>query len=103
MTASVSTSRFRITPLEGDPYVVRCRQTDFIAWDKTAPRMQWGTSRDVPFLFSSFIAWNAARREGMFPGSFDAFCDSVSDLDPLRDDDEDDTARPTQRAASPVS
>lgn len=102
MTASVSTARFRITPLTGDPYVVRCRQADFIAWDKTAPRMQWGSSRDVPFLFSSFLAWSAARREGRFAGTFDAFCDEVADLDPVRDDTEADVIPPTLPAPSPA-
>lgn len=100
-----STTRFTITADDDSTYVVRIRQADYVAWDKTSLRHKWGSSADSPFLFSSFLAYNAAKREGHVPDgqSFDAFCDQVLDVHPFRDDTEEDgEARPTRRAASPA-
>jgi hypothetical protein len=77
---------------------VKLQQRDYIAWDKTAARHKWGSAQDSPFIFQTFVAFAAAKRDGLLPPavtSFDAFCDAIADVSPAATD-EDDVTRPTR-------
>jgi hypothetical protein len=74
-----------VTMVNGDHFVVKVRNRDYIAWDMTAPRKKWDAQRQ-PFLFGTFLAYSAAKREGLFAGTFDgredgSWINSVDDVD----------------------
>jgi hypothetical protein len=48
------------------------------------------------FIFAAFLAYQGAQREGFYAGTFDAFCDALADLTPVRAADE-----PAQPAGEP--
>jgi hypothetical protein len=98
----VPQNRVRIHMSDGSNYEVRILNRDRVLWDKTAPRKKWGAAQDVPFLASTFLAWAAARREGLTALNFDAFCDQADDVEDVKEDD-DDIARPTRKAPGPGS
>lgn len=86
----------------GESWVVRISNREYVLWDQTAPRKKWGTSREVPYLAQSFMAWAAARREGRLTLTFDQFTKECEDVSDVKDDEETDTvARPTQSAVGP--
>lgn len=106
MTSARSIQGARMNITMGDrAFVVRVTQRDYIHWDKVAPRHKWGSSQDVPFLFSTFLSWSAARRGDQFTGTFDEWCDVVDDVTPLKGEDEEvsDSADPTRLAATDES
>jgi hypothetical protein len=96
--------RAQITMDDGQVYLVRITNREYVAWDKTAPRKKWGSAKEVPFLASTFMAWAAARREGVPPGllSFEVFQERAEEVKD-QEQEEEDIARPTQRAAGPGS
>jgi hypothetical protein len=81
---------------DGTEFVVRTGKTsDLIAWDKLMSR-KFDRATQV-FIFAAFLAYQGAQREGFYPGTFDAFCDALADLTPVRAADE-----PAQPAGEPV-
>jgi hypothetical protein len=93
---------------DGRTFVVRITMPDRTRWDFTAPRKQWGKAQDVPFLADSFVTWSAAKRQGDYTDSWDAWSgrpDAPGDLIEIThlDDDDtgDDAAFPTRTAPSP--
>ena len=91
---------------DGRDFVVKTGNRDRIAWDRTAPRKNWTTEKH-PFIFGNFLAWSAARREGLYDGTFDGpggWLDVADDLTPVRLADPEAAAeaaevRPTRPAA----
>jgi hypothetical protein len=88
--------RTRATLSDGSSFVVRITNRERLAWDRTAPRKKWGTVQEVPFLASTFMAYCAAKREGLTALTFDQFSDVCEDLEDL-EEDESDVARPTRK------
>lgn len=84
----------RVVLNDGARFTVRVMNRDYLTWDMTAPAKKWDSSAQK-MLFMNFLAWSAARREGLFPGPFDRTEDSwwelCADIDP-----EENAARPTQ-------
>jgi hypothetical protein len=77
-------------------FVVRTGLTsDLIAWDKLMSR-KFDRATQV-FIFAAFLAYQGAQREGFYPGTFDAFCDALADLTPVRA-----AGEPAQPAGEPV-
>src|SRR4051812_10078915 len=70
---------------DGSEFVVRTGGTkDLVAWDRTCAR-KYDRKKQL-FIFTPFLAWNAARREGFYTGTFDGpggFLDSTDDLTPV--------------------
>lgn len=79
-------------------HVLRVDNRDFVRWDMTAPRQKWGTAKEVPFLFQTFLSWSAGKRAGLELPPFEAYREQVLEAKDVKDDqdDEDDEARPTQ-------
>lgn len=88
--------RTKVTLADGTSYVVRITNREYLAWDKTAPRKKWGTAQDVPFLAATFMAWAAAKREGLTGSTFDAFSEECEEVEAIQVEDED-LARPTRK------
>lgn len=94
--------RTRVILADGRSFVVRVSNRDYVAFDLTRARHRWPAGQEAPFLFASFLAWSAARRAGLFDGTFDGrggFTEVCEDVSPLEQED-DDAARPTRRAAA---
>lgn len=92
---------------DGTDFVVRRTNRDLIAWDRKRLFVKYGKATEVPFIFSAFLAWNAAQREDRFGGTFDGpggFLDACEDITPLllAGDEEGGQPRPTRTAAPPV-
>jgi hypothetical protein len=65
-------SDFRLpTPLarvrlsDGRVLEARVYNTDYLRWDRTASKHGWPTATAAPFLWQTFLAWSALRREGL--------------------------------------
>lgn len=74
-----------VTLLDGRQFSVTVRNRDYLAWDMTAPRRKWNAQQQ-PFVFGNFLAWSAAKRDGLFDGTFDgrepgSWWNSVDDID----------------------
>jgi hypothetical protein len=100
-------SHLHVLLADGTDFVVRRTNRDLIAWDRKRLHVRFGKATDVPFIFSAFLAWNAATREGHYTGTFDGdggFLDTCEDITPLVLTDEEDggEARPTRTAAPPA-
>lgn len=86
-----------------DEFTVRILNKDRVAWDKTAPKKKWGAAQDVPFLASTFLAFCAMKREGLYTDSFDAFCDWAEDVEDITDEEDNLGADPTKKGPGPGS
>lgn len=94
--------RSRVELADGREFVVRITMPDRIRWDVTAPRKKWGAARDVPFIADSFVTWAAAKRMGLYDGSWDDWSgrgDAAGDLVEITHLEDDDPAVPTGSAA----
>lgn len=94
--------RIRWTDTTGDVQELRVTNRELVAWDKTAPRHKWGHATEVPFLARSFLAWAAARRDGLTTLTFDQWNGEEYVIEDIEDEDgeeDGDDARPTPRAA----
>lgn len=93
--------RVRVVLLDGSDYVVKTIQADRVRYDLTAPRHKWPEGTRSPFLWFTFLAWSAARREQLTTLQFEQFheqCVSTKALD--HDPDEDDVT-PTSPGQQP--
>lgn len=79
---------------------VQTLNPDLIAWDMTRAKHRWPEVKDAPFLWLTFIAWHAARREGMIPPdlTWEVWRDSTLTVTNLGGDEE---ADPSHGAAAP--
>jgi hypothetical protein len=76
-------------------HVVRVDNRDFVRWDMTAPRQKWGSAKEVPFLFQTFLSWSAGKRAGLELPPFERYRDLVLEAKDLEQEEEDE-ARPTR-------
>lgn len=89
--------RSQVTLTDGTTFVVRITNREFIAWDMTARKRDWGALSDQPFLGATFLAHRAAIREGLTKLTWDQWTDQVDALDNLAPDEEDESqGRPTR-------
>jgi hypothetical protein len=79
---SVKATHSHVTLDDGTEFVVRTGLSkDLIAWDRTVARKYDRTTQ--VFIFVAFLAWNAARREGFYTGTFDGpggFLDTAEEI-----------------------
>ncbi len=57
------------------PVEVTITNPDRVRWDMTRSKHNWPTFNDAPFLGTTFLAWAALRREGIYTGTFEDFRD----------------------------
>lgn len=94
-TVTLPGKRCTVTLDGQQPFTVRITNRDYIAWDMTAPKRQWGKAADVPFLAGTFMAYTAAKREGKTTLKWEQWKDAVVEL-VNEAEDVDDVVRPTQ-------
>jgi hypothetical protein len=56
------TAKVRLS--DGRILEARIVNSDYLRWDRTAAKHGWPTGTAAPFLWMTFLAWSALRREG---------------------------------------
>lgn len=46
---------------------------DLVRWDITRQKHGWGSMEDAPMLWATFVAWAAAKRTGVYEGTWDTW------------------------------
>jgi len=84
---------------QGDPFDVTIQQSEATRWDIERSQRNWPQQEDAWNLWSTFVCWNAARRQGRIPAdmTFDAFVDLAERIEFKATEDVD----PTQPGATP--
>lgn len=71
-----------VTMLDGNTYTVKVGNPDRVRWDMTRSKHNWPSAGDAPFLMTTFMAWSALKREGLYSGTWEQFSDTdCVDLD----------------------
>lgn len=101
---TLTNPRLHVIMNDGSHHEVQAANPDLIRWDLTKAKQRWPGVQEAPFLWMTFIAWAALRRESIVTDTWEVFsdrCIQVSDVsDPSPDGD--DAVRPTQPTADPV-
>lgn len=58
-------------PLGGGP--IQTDNRDAVRWDRARGQKGWPAGSDAPLLWLTFLAWAAAKRQGLFAGSYEDF------------------------------
>jgi hypothetical protein len=74
----LTTPRIEVTLDDGTTFVVQALNPDLVRWDRQASKLGWPKMSDAPFLWLTFLAWSAAKREGAIPAdlSWEVFGDT---------------------------
>jgi hypothetical protein len=98
--------RIEVTLNDGTTFVVQALNPDLIRWDRQASKLGWPAPSVAPFLWLTFLAWSAAKREGAIPSetSWETFGDTLCvQVRSLTDEVGDlDGVDPTQREVVPA-
>jgi hypothetical protein len=98
--------RLAVVMDDGREFEVQALNPDLIRWDRTAAKHRWPSASVAPFLWMTFLAWSAARREQEIPAAltFEEFseerCVQVRNLTDTEEGSAD-AADPTLRAPDP--
>lgn len=87
---------------DGSSWDVQTENEDLVSWDMTRGPRKWPKGDEAPFLWLTFLAWNAGKRQHLHELAWDAFrvdCRQVTTTDDS--DDEDETMGPTRLAVAP--
>jgi hypothetical protein len=87
----------------GAEFTVQATNRDLVMYEREAARRKWPTPQVAPFTWLTFLAWSAARREGLIAGdvTLPAFELVTLDVHNLSEDDEDDEVTPTPPGHEP--
>lgn len=58
---------------DGAVHEVIITNQDRTRWDLTAPRQNWPSIQEAPFLFMTFVAWAGLKRLGIYAEEFERF------------------------------
>jgi len=70
-------ARVRLT--DGRVLEARVTNPDYISWDRVATRKGWPKLADAPFLWQTYLAWSALRREGQLEASWEDFSERLAE------------------------
>ena len=97
MGARFATPTLSVLMDDGAELTVRTLNIDMLKWDRERAKHRWPKGDEAPFVWMTFLAWHALRREGLIPdcslAEFEQRCQAVTSEDP------DDAADPTSPAA----
>lgn len=87
------TPRLTVVLSDDRELTVQALNVDMLKWDRTRAARKWPDGREAPFVWMTFLAWHALRREGQIPegttlDDFETMCLSVvsqeSETDPTQ-------------------
>jgi hypothetical protein len=84
---SLALPSFRVTLPDTDAFEVQTSNADLVRWDMTSAKHKWPTYKDAPFLWTTFLAWTAARRQKLTDLSWEEWSDRVVQVESIGDDD----------------
>lgn len=87
-----------------DPLEVQSDNRDLVRWEQTRVRHKWPKFDEAPFKWLTFLAWSAADRAGLDPGTYErweAETLSVRDMSQDNTTEDDDMGRPTRPGPEP--
>lgn len=81
---------------DGEPIEIQTSNPDLIRWDETRAKHKWPKFDEAPFLWLTFIAWAAARRQNLIGSdvTWEAWKTSTVEVSAV-DTDDDETGSPT--------
>lgn len=72
MGSSLTTHRVTVTLAGKDePLELVTRNPDLVRFDITRPKHGWPDPETAPMLWTTFIAWAAAKRTGVYEGTWE--------------------------------
>lgn len=88
---------------EAEPIEVQTINADLVLWDRSRVKHKWPKFDEAPFLWMTFLSWSAAKRLGHIQPTttYEQWEASVVDVQAVDPDEDDETGRPTGRAAAP--
>ena len=89
---------------DGRQLLVQAVNADQLAWDRTAAKHGWPAAQAAPLTWATFVAWSAARREGLIDGmTWDDFSEREAQaVQTIQGDQDDDPAGPGMDPTLPV-
>lgn len=81
---------------DGTQHTVQTDNRDLLAWDRTRAKHKWPSPQEAPFVWMTFLAWHALKREELTALSLTDFEAGAVQI-AAADDPE--TADPTRSAA----
>jgi hypothetical protein len=94
-TPELTSPRLVVTSVDGGTFEVQTLNPDLIRFDMTRSRHGWPDAQAAPFLWLTFIAWAALKREGAIPSdlTWETFSETMC-IDVRTADDGEEVARP---------
>lgn len=106
-TPSLKAPRLRVVLQDGTEHEVQADNRDLLQWDRTRAKHRWPSGQEAPFVWLTFLAWHALRREGLTALSLTEFEEAALEVGPAEDEEgaEDgaEDVDPTQEGAEPGS
>jgi hypothetical protein len=98
----LATPRVTVTLDDGRELTTQVRNADYLRWDRTAAKHGWPAMAKAPFMWLTFVAWSALRRDGAIPDSmtWEAFSDTHA-LQVRTAEDDETGADPTPPGVEP--
>ena len=89
-TPKLSTPRLTVVMDDGAVLTVQILNIDMLTWDRTRAIRKWPAGSDAPFVWMTFLAWHALKREQQIPDlkleDFEQRCQSVTSDEATADD-----------------
>lgn len=93
-TGAIPGHRVHVILEDGASFTVRIDNRDFVAFDRLRPKLKLPDAKEAPFLFQTFLAWHAGRREGLHALRVETFLETCLEAKDEKTDE--DTAFPTR-------
>jgi len=79
----MKSAQVTVTLIDGDVLTVRTVLRDQIRYEDTAKRQKppWGGVADNPGKWEGFVSWAALKRTGQVDSTYEAYCDTVADIE----------------------
>jgi hypothetical protein len=79
----LSLPRVRVLRDGQDPLEIQILNPDLLRWDVTRGKHRWGTMKDSPNLWMTFIAWAAMTRTGLTSQTWETFMAETLEVLPV--------------------
>jgi len=88
---------------DDEPFDVQTGNPDLIRWDETRTKHKWPKYDEAPFLWITFIAWSASRRENLVGPevTWEIWKSTTMEISAVDPDEDDETGSPTPPGPGP--
>lgn len=96
LPAAMTGQRVDVALMDGTRYRITTTNADRVRFDLTAPKHKWPTAQAAPFLWFTFLAWSASKREQRTALTFEQFHEQTVACEAVDVDEAVDGVRPTR-------